>query len=249
LAPGNEKNEVEFTMENLRKGVKEFLLKYSSPTSLSPKALPLDTNFVTIISVHEGSEGAAWVKRYLSEHGWTGKVIVVSDHNNQHYEAMAASDFGFVYDGQMVSSANALHLPVNTMLQMRMHHQFYNDFFNRWWNDMNIVADNSVNKELIGGEFWWGKICDTLAENYIDPRVRYQTIQKLNGFVQDGMSLKPLDRQEVRTKDLMIDGQAFDQYYDPFTLATKKMWNDIQAYEGFGASSNADGLRVQIPSL
>jgi len=28
-------------MENLRKGVKEFLLKYSSPTSLSPKALPL----------------------------------------------------------------------------------------------------------------------------------------------------------------------------------------------------------------
>ena len=249
MAPGNEKNEVEFTMENLRKGVKEFLLKYSSPTSLSPKALPLDTNFVTIISVHEGSEGAAWVKQYLSEHEWTGKVLVVSDNNNQHYDAMAASDFGFVYDGQMVSSANALHLPVNTMLQMRMHHQFYNDFFNRWWNDMNIVADNSVNKELIGGEFWWGKICDTLAENYIDPRVRYQTIQKLNGFVQDGMSLKPLDRQEVRTKDLMIDGQAFDQYYDPFTLATKKMWNDIQAYEGFGASSNADGLRVQIPSL
>ena len=41
IAPGNEKAEVEFCMENLRKGVKEFLLKYSSPTSLSPKALPL----------------------------------------------------------------------------------------------------------------------------------------------------------------------------------------------------------------
>lgn len=96
---------------------------------------------------------------------------------------MAASDFGFIFDGQMVSSANALHLPVNCMINMRMHQQFYNDFFNRWWNDMNIVADNSVNKELIGGEVWWGKICDTLAENYIDARVRYQTIQKLNGFV------------------------------------------------------------------
>ena len=56
IAPGNEKSEVEFCMENLRKGVKEFLLKYSAPTSLSPNALPLD-KFVTIISVQEGSDG------------------------------------------------------------------------------------------------------------------------------------------------------------------------------------------------
>jgi|TARA_B110000305_G_C19387444_1_gene612994 hypothetical protein len=41
IAPGNEKSEAEFCMENLRKGVKEFLLKYSAPTSMSPKALPL----------------------------------------------------------------------------------------------------------------------------------------------------------------------------------------------------------------
>ena len=57
IAPGNEKGEVEFTMENLRKGVKEFLLKYSAPTSLSPKALPLEGNFVTVISTHKGSQG------------------------------------------------------------------------------------------------------------------------------------------------------------------------------------------------
>lgn len=51
IAPGNEKAEVEFCLENLRKGVKEFLLKYSSPTSMNAKALPLDGNFVTVISV------------------------------------------------------------------------------------------------------------------------------------------------------------------------------------------------------
>lgn len=60
IAPGNEKKEAQFCMENLRKGVKEFLLKYSAPTSLSPKALPLD-KFVTVLSLHEGSEGEAWV--------------------------------------------------------------------------------------------------------------------------------------------------------------------------------------------
>jgi len=35
-------------------------------------------------------------------------------------------------------------------------------------------------------------------------------IQKLDGFVQDGMSFKPLDRTVVRTKDLMVNGQAYD---------------------------------------
>jgi hypothetical protein len=120
VAPGNEKNEVQFCMENLRKGVKEFLLKYSAPTSLSPKALPLE-KFVTVLSLHEGSEGEAWVKEYLAANEWTGQLVIVNNTNNQHYDAMAASDFGFVYDGQMVSSANALHLPVNCMINMRMH--------------------------------------------------------------------------------------------------------------------------------
>ncbi len=82
---------------------------------------------------------------------------------------MASSNFGFIYDGQMVSSANALHLPVNCLINMRMHQQWLHDYYNRWWNDMNIIADNSINKELIGGEAWFGKICEQLAENYINP--------------------------------------------------------------------------------
>jgi hypothetical protein len=85
-------------LENLRKGVKEFLLKYSAPTSLSPKALPLD-KFVTVLSVHEGSEGEAFVKEYLAKNEWTGQLVIVNNSNNQHYDAMAASDFGFIYDG------------------------------------------------------------------------------------------------------------------------------------------------------
>lgn len=172
IAPGNEKNEVEFCMENLRKGVKEFLLKYSAPTSLSAKALPLEGNFVTILSLHEGSEGEKWVKEYLSKTEWTGRILVVSDKNNQHFDAMASSDFGLIHDGQMVSSANALNLPTNTLFHMRMHHQYYNRLFNRWWNDMNLICDRDVNEELIGGQAWWGKICDTIADNYINPNAR-----------------------------------------------------------------------------
>ena len=55
VAPGNDREEVEFCLDNLRKGVKEFLHKYSAPTSLSPIAAPLD-KFVTIMSLHKGSK-------------------------------------------------------------------------------------------------------------------------------------------------------------------------------------------------
>jgi hypothetical protein len=42
----------------------------------------------------------------------------------------------------MVSSAAACHLPTMNLINMRMHHHWYHDLFNRWWNDMNIIADN-----------------------------------------------------------------------------------------------------------
>jgi hypothetical protein len=61
LAPGNEKNECEFSMASCHKGIHEFLLKYSYPTSLSAKAPPL-SNYTTIISVQRGTEGEAFVK-------------------------------------------------------------------------------------------------------------------------------------------------------------------------------------------
>jgi len=85
-------------MENVRKGVKEFILKYSSPTSLSPKAPPVD-HYTTIISVHKGSEAEKFVRDFLQEKGWHGRFIVVTNENNEHLDAMAASDVGIAYDG------------------------------------------------------------------------------------------------------------------------------------------------------
>ena len=115
---------------------------------------------------------------------------------------------------------------------------------------MNIIADNSVNKELIGGEAWYGKICETLAENYIRPDARYESIQKLDGWVQDAMSFKPLDRSSVRTKDLILDdGQKYDQYYDPMLLAANNMLKDIESYDIGQYVHSHDDLKVSLPNL
>ena len=117
---------------------------------------------------------------------------------------------------------------------------------------MNIIADNSINKELIGGEAWFGKICEQLAENYINPNQRFENIKKTNGFIQDGLSFKPLDRTQVRSRDLVLeDGQSYDQYYDPFLLSARHIVSDIDSYSlNIGnASMDFSSLKVSIPNL
>ena len=250
FAPGNELNEAKFTAESARKGIREFLLKYSAPTSLSAKARPLD-NFVTVISTHAGSAGEAYIKEYCGSNEWMGRVIFVTNEDSEHLNAMCSADAGIIHDGQMVSSAAACHLPTMNVLNMRMHDQWYNDLFNRWWNDMNIIADNNVYPEMIGGEAWFGKIADTLATWYLNPDTRYQMIRKFDGFVAEAMSYKPLDREQVTTRDLILaDGRAYNTYMEPFSVASKKIWEDASAYELKGAPiHNMNAIKARVNTM
>lgn len=91
VAPGNEVNEAEFCIENCRRGVKEFLLKYSSPTSLSPRAPPLE-QYTTVLSLHKGSPAELFVRDFLKTNEWYGRLVIVTNENNEHINAMAASD-------------------------------------------------------------------------------------------------------------------------------------------------------------
>jgi hypothetical protein len=62
----------------------------------------------------------------------------------------------------MVSSAAALHLNTITMQYMKDWHYFWHTWENRWLADININADRMVIKELVGGEFWSGKVTNQL---------------------------------------------------------------------------------------
>jgi hypothetical protein len=77
----------------------------------------------------------------------------------------------------MVSAATACHLPTMILIKMRMHHQWLHDLINRYWNSMDIIADKNIYPELIGGEAWWGKICDSIGEWYVKPEVRFDLIK------------------------------------------------------------------------
>jgi len=183
---GNNANEVDFSFEHTRRGIEEFFLKYSAPTSLSPIAKPR-TKFHTLVSLQEGSTGADKFRELLAENGWPSSWLEISDSGNEHIEAMAASDFGISYDGQMVGQAAVCQLPTLILFNMRMHHQYYHDLFNRWQNNMNLIADKDIYPELIGGQAWFGKICDSLGEWYVKPSKRYELIEQWEYFIKEAL--------------------------------------------------------------
>ncbi len=69
---------------------------------------------------------------------------------------------------------------------------------------MNIIADNGVYPEMIGGEVWFGKIADTLGSWYLNPDIRYNMIRRFDGFIAEGMSYKAIDRSKVTTRDIIL---------------------------------------------
>ncbi len=69
---------------------------------------------------------------------------------------------------------------------------------------MNIIADNALYPEYIGGEAWFGKIADTLGEWYIKPEIRFDMVRRMEYFLKDALSYKPIDRSAVHSRDLIL---------------------------------------------
>ena len=116
---------------------------------------------------------------------------------------------------------------------------------------MNIIANNMVIPELQGGEAWFGKIADTLAETYVRPDTRYETIAKFDGFIAEALSYKPIDREVVKTRDLILsDGLAYNVYMDPHAVAARHMLADMKKYKLHGAPChNLNALKVKVAPL
>lgn len=141
------------------------------------------------------------------------------------------------------------------LLEMRMHQQWYHDLFNRWFNSMVTIADKDIYPELIGGQAWFGKICDTIGEWYVKPGVRYDMVREWEYFIKD--SLHKVDHRQsydyVGENEIIVnDGKDHHEYADTFDLMARKIWEDIQGYEtavGVRNQPVARSLHKQVPNL
>jgi hypothetical protein len=65
------------------------------------------------------------------------------------------------------------------------------------------------------------------------------------------MSYKEVNRNVVKTRDIILhDGEAYDQFKDPFKQIARTLWEDIQQYETIGSPNHNMGhLKMKIDNL
>lgn len=92
LAPGDTVEENTYCLEAFFKGYNEFIYKNSYPTSLSHYAPP-KSNFKLVISLHKGTDSEAYVREYLKNSNIETELIVVTNENNEHFDAICVRNF------------------------------------------------------------------------------------------------------------------------------------------------------------
>lgn len=251
FAPGNSIGESEFSLEDFRKGYNEFISKYSYPSSLSSNAPPKE-NFKLVVSVHKNSEAENTIRDFMLNSSFETEVIFVSDEDNSHYAGMCASDFGFVYNGQMVSSAAALHLHCVTMQDMNDLHYFWHSWENRWLADINHNADRPLIPEFVAGEYWFGKIASHLGDMHTNAEARWDQVRNCRPFINELLSIKAVDRHSRPERDpRFIEGDrtVYDEFEDPIFLMTRKIHSSMTNYRNVFSIKPDLSIIKPIPSL
>jgi hypothetical protein len=90
FAPGDTLEENVYTLEAFIKGYNEFILKNSYPTSLSHYAPP-KSQFKLVVSLHKDTNSEQFVRNYLKTSNIETDVIIVTNENNEHFDAICVT--------------------------------------------------------------------------------------------------------------------------------------------------------------
>ena len=99
---GNTIYENTFCLEAFRLGYKEFILQNSYPTSLSHYAAP-KSSFKLVITIQKDTESEQYIRNYLSKHEFETDYVVVTNEDNEHFDAICVSYFKLNYSRLLTS--------------------------------------------------------------------------------------------------------------------------------------------------
>ena len=138
VSPGNEEKEVSFCLPKVEKAVDLFIQEYTKDQTVTRD------NFMVVVSV---PEEYTKLKSLVTSQKWKCQVICV-DTKEDRMSAMAASDMGVVMDGDTVTEAAGMQLPVLIMDTMGWWESYYCLLYNSFLNDLSIGLNGEAYPEL-----------------------------------------------------------------------------------------------------
>ena len=215
LSPGNKVTEIDWSLPILNKTANEFISQYAEPYNAAPGSPSVSEYCVVIPS---DSSNFDLISSKVKVLGWKSRVIVL-ENEEQRRSAQAGSDYSIAYNGDVVFENLVNQLPTIIIENMGKIEFYFVLAWNRFNNDLNIIADGDLFPEIIEGQAHSAKLVDLLNTWHNSPAQRFWPLQGYENILH---KLLP-----VKTREMGMG--THHEYYSPDRLAAQTLWEFIQA--------------------
>jgi lipid A disaccharide synthetase len=214
LSPGNKESEFKWSLPILNKTANDFISQYAEPYNTSAGSPPI-SEFVVAIPVND--QNSRQIDSLVRVAGWKSRVILLET-EDQRRSAQAGSDYSIAYNGDVVFENLANQLPTIIIENMGKWEYYFVLAWNRFNNDLNIIADGDLFPEVIEGQAHPPKLVELLNTWHASPAQRFWPLQGYENILH---KLLP-----VKVREMGMG--THHEYYSPDQLAAQTLWEFIQ---------------------
>jgi len=202
FSPGSNAEEVAWTMPRL-----------IETANLFAKSVVLNEQIVVVFPTTPAIK--AQVQTALKEVKWNKAVRpLVLETEEDKYSSLAGSDLGIVHNGEITGECLANQLSTIVIQNMSKIQFYVMTSWNRFINDMNIIADGPLYPEIIEGQCHAPKLVEILSDWYTNEASKFWPLQ---GFEPHLNRLLPLKMRETGMG-------THNLFQSPRVLAAKKVF-------------------------
>ena len=212
LSPGNKLEEIKWSVPILNKTTNEFISQHAEPHQ---SGSPPESEYWVVIP--SDSSNYDLINSQVKASGWKARVIVL-ENEEQRRSAQAGSDYSIAYNGDVVFENLVNQLPTIIIENMGKIEFYFVLAWNRFNNDLNIIADGDLFPEIIEGQAHSAKLVDLLNAWHSSPAQRFWPLQGYENILH---KLLP-----VKTREMGMG--THHEYYSPDRLAAQTLWEFIQ---------------------
>ena len=208
LAPGSHPREIKWSLQILNKAANEFVKTHSTT--------PEDTdNFCVVIPTN--AETFDQVNNAVKVQGWRCRVVILREEEDRR-SAQAGSDLAICYNGDVVTECLVNQLSTVVIENMKKLEFYFVLAWNRFNNEMNIIADGNLFPEIIEGQCTAENLVEILNQWVESPAHKFWPLQ---GFESHIHRMLPMRAREMGMG-------THHEYYSPDYLMAQTVWEFLK---------------------
>lgn len=214
LSPGNKISEIKWSLPILNKSANNFVSQHAEPYNSAPGAPSID-QFCVVISTDEFTRTD--VDKIVQVLGWKCRVVVLEG-EEQRRSAQAGSDLAIAYNGEVAFENLVNQLPTINIENMGYMEYYFVLAWNRFNNDLNIIADGDLFPEIIQGQANPVKLVELLNTWYSSPAHKFWPLQGYENILHKILPMK--------VRELGMG--THHEYYSPDALTAQTVLEFLQ---------------------